>query len=116
MAAYSKKRPVEEEESSSSSSESEDFSDGGEEAVEDEELGENDKEIQVDFEGQNPCQEDFAGIKSLLHQLLLKAHVDTSQLADLIIEQSFIGSVLKVSNINSRKGVVTGIFIQIYFP
>nr|CAG4650429.1 EOG090X0C3Y [Sida crystallina] len=95
----SKKRHVEEAESNSSSdsSDSEEINDqeSDYEEVEDEELGENDREIQVDFEGQSPCSEDFAGIKNLLNQLFLKAHVDQSKLADLVIAQSHIGSVLK---------------------
>ena len=100
MAAPSKKRHVEKKEESSSSSDSQSESEHSEQSdsedVEDEQLGENDKEIQVDFEGQSPCGEDFSGIKSLLNQLFLKAHINLSQLADLIIAQNFIGSVLKV--------------------
>lgn len=99
MAAPSKKRHVEKEESSSSSDSQSESGDSGQsdnEDVEDEELGENDKEIQVDFEGQSPGAEDFSGIKSLLNQLFLKAHINFSQLADLIIAQNFVGSVLKV--------------------
>ena len=93
-----KRRTGDDESSDSDTSESEQQSDESQqdEEMEDEELGENDREIQVDFEGQNPCEEDFNGIKSLLNQLLLKAHVDQSKLADLIIKQSHIGSVLKV--------------------
>jgi len=92
-----KRRTGDDESSDSDTSESEQQSDESQqdEEMEDEELGENDREIQVDFEGQNPCEEDFNGIKSLLNQLLLKAHVDQSKLADLIIKQSHIGSVLK---------------------
>ena len=91
------KRSLEDEDDSENSSSMEDESEN-ESDVEDEEmeLGENDREIQVDFEGQIPCLEDFAGIKSLLHQLFLKAHVNLSSLTDLILAQSFVGSVLKV--------------------
>ncbi|GLH11394.1 Protein BCCIP homolog [Gryllus bimaculatus] len=53
--------------------------------------------IQVDFEGRNPCDSDFHGIKQLLQQLFLKAHVDLSQLTDLIIGQNYVGSVVKQS-------------------
>jgi len=90
------KRSLEDEDDSENSSSMEDESEN-ESDVEDEEmeLGENDREIQVDFEGQIPCLEDFAGIKSLLHQLFLKAHVNLSSLTDLILAQSFVGSVLK---------------------
>ncbi|XP_057668893.1 protein BCCIP homolog [Diorhabda carinulata] len=55
------------------------------------------KEIQATFEGRNPESQDFHGIKQLLSQLFLKAHIDLSQLSDLLIAQNGIGSVLKQS-------------------
>nr|CAG4638691.1 EOG090X0C3Y [Cyclestheria hislopi] len=72
-------------------------SDSGEENTdnEDEELSDSNREIQVDFEGRTAEGSDFHGIKNLLQQLFLKAHIDLSKLVDLIIEQNFIGSVLK---------------------
>lgn len=99
MASSNNKRPIEdEEEDSSSPEEDEDLGSeqSDEEMGEDEELGENDREIQVDFEGQSPIEEDFHGIKSLLHQLFLKAHIDLSGLTELIIKQNYIGSILRV--------------------
>lgn len=54
-------------------------------------------EITVDFEGRSPTDPDFHGIKTLLQQLFLKAHVDLSNLTNLIIEQNYIGSVVKQS-------------------
>ena len=54
-------------------------------------------EIQVDFEGRNPQDPDFHGIKTLLQQLFLKAHIDLSNLTDLIIGQNYVGSVVKQS-------------------
>ncbi len=97
MANSNNKRPVVELEESDSSSNEEDS--GDEEMGEEEELGENDREIQVDFEGQSPIPEDFSGIKSLMHQLFLKAHINLSGIADLIIQQSFVGSILRVIHI-----------------
>ncbi|XP_017771758.1 PREDICTED: protein BCCIP homolog [Nicrophorus vespilloides] len=55
------------------------------------------QEIQADFEGRNPEGEDFHGIKKLLQQLFLKAHIDLSQMSDMLIAQAGIGSVLKQS-------------------
>lgn len=55
------------------------------------------QEIQATFEGRNPEGQDFHGIKQLLLQLFLKAHVDLSQMTDLLIAQNGIGSVLKQS-------------------
>lgn len=43
------------------------------------------QEIQVDFEGRNPTDGDFHGIRQLLQQLFLKAHINLSELADIII-------------------------------
>ncbi|CAG2055769.1 unnamed protein product [Timema podura] len=54
------------------------------------------QEIQVDFEGRNPIDSDFHGIKQLLQQLFLKAHINLAELTDLIIGQSYVGSVVKV--------------------
>ncbi|OXU17072.1 hypothetical protein TSAR_014827 [Trichomalopsis sarcophagae] len=54
-------------------------------------------EIQVDFEGRNPQDPDFHGIKTLLQQLFLKAHIDLGSLTDLIIQQNYVGSVVKQS-------------------
>jgi protein BCP1 len=55
------------------------------------------QEIQVDFEGRNPTDGDFDGIKQLLKQLLLKAQVNISELANVVISQDYIGSVMKQS-------------------
>ena len=54
------------------------------------------KEIQVEFEGRIPVDSDFHGIKQLLQQLFLKAHINLSDLTDLIIRQNYVGSVVKV--------------------
>ena len=54
--------------------------------------------IQIDFEGRNPIDSDFHGIKQLLSQLFLKAHINLTELTNLIINQNFIGSVIKQSD------------------
>lgn len=96
MANFNTKRPMEEDSSDSSEEEEEENDSQDEEMGEDEQLGENDREIQVDFEGQSPIAEDFHGIKSLMHQLFLKAHINLSGLTELIIQQNYIGSILQV--------------------
>ena len=53
------------------------------------------QEIQVDFEGRNPIDSDLDGLKQLLHQLFLKAHINTTEFANIIISQNYIGSVIK---------------------
>lgn len=53
--------------------------------------------VSADFEGRNPDQCDFHGIKQLLKQLFLKSHINISELVDLLIAQQGIGSVLKQS-------------------
>jgi len=60
----------------------------------DHDFDENNEEIQVDFEGRNPIDSDFHGIRQLLNQLFLKSDVNVSQLADYIIGQNYIGSVV----------------------
>ncbi|CAG5013957.1 unnamed protein product [Parnassius apollo] len=54
-----------------------------------------DKELQADFEGRNPEDCDFHGIKQLLRQLFLKSNVDLGALAEIIISQNYVGSVVK---------------------
>lgn len=95
MANLNPKRPIEEDSSSDSSGEEEEDDSQDEEMGEEEQLGENDREIQVEFAGQSPIAEDFHGIKSLLHQLFLKAHINLSGLTELIIQQNYIGSILQ---------------------
>lgn len=55
------------------------------------------QEIQVTFEGRSAIDSDFHGVKQLLKQLFLKAHINLSELTDVIISQSNIGSVVKQS-------------------
>lgn len=43
------------------------------------------QELQADFEGRNPEDCDFHGIKQLLRQLFLKSNVDLGGLAQIII-------------------------------
>uniref|UniRef100_UPI00358DFA83 BRCA2 and CDKN1A-interacting protein n=1 Tax=Myxine glutinosa TaxID=7769 RepID=UPI00358DFA83 len=52
-------------------------------------------EVMVDFEAHTPLDGDIPGIKQLLRQLFLKAPIDLAELADLIVQQNYIGSVLK---------------------
>ncbi|XP_069836131.1 BRCA2 and CDKN1A-interacting protein [Dendropsophus ebraccatus] len=62
------------------------------ESEEDEEVNE---EVNVEFEAHTISDGDHDGIKKLLKQLFLKAHVNTAELADLVIQQNHIGSVIK---------------------
>ena len=111
MANFNTKRPIEEESSDSSIEDEENDSQDDEEMGEDEELGENDREVQVEFAGQSPAPEDFHGIKALMHQLFLKAHINLSGLTELIIQQNFIGSILQVSFLKIYLNIVIPILI-----
>ncbi|GFX38355.1 protein BCCIP homolog [Trichonephila clavipes] len=51
--------------------------------------------IQVDFDVKIPEPSDFHGIKNLLNQLFLKAHINVSELTDLLIQQRKITGVIK---------------------
>ncbi|XP_061177684.1 protein BCCIP homolog [Saccostrea echinata] len=55
------------------------------------------EEIQVDFEARVPEGSDFHGIRTLLQQLFLKANINLSEMADIIISQGQVGSVVKQS-------------------
>ncbi|XP_073817251.1 protein BCCIP homolog [Musca autumnalis] len=52
------------------------------------------EEVQIDFEGRAPIDPDCHGISQLLQRVFLKAHVNTMQMADMIIAQNFVGSVI----------------------
>jgi len=68
-------------------------SDDDEEEEMDENVG---KVINVAFDARPPSSVDFHGIKGLLQQLFLKdVNEDLSELADHIINQDYVGSVLK---------------------
>jgi len=51
--------------------------------------------VQVDFEARSPEDSDFSGVKSLLRQLLLKAPVDLDELTNIILQQNYVGCVIK---------------------
>ncbi|TGZ47395.1 protein BCCIP homolog isoform X2 [Temnothorax curvispinosus] len=93
MAAPVKKReirqklPDDDENDVSSSNEDEEYEIPNEQGI----------ELQVEFEGRNPQDPDYHGIKTLLQQLFLKAHLDLGGLTDLIISQNYVGSVIKQS-------------------
>uniref|UniRef100_A0A8C4X0V1 Protein BCCIP homolog n=1 Tax=Eptatretus burgeri TaxID=7764 RepID=A0A8C4X0V1_EPTBU len=69
-----------------------DDAESSDESNSDSEIG---REVMVDFEAHAPQDVDVPGMKQLLRQLFLKAPVDLSELADLIVQQNYIGSVLK---------------------
>ncbi|XP_021693375.1 protein BCCIP homolog [Aedes aegypti] len=72
-------------------------SDSGEDSSDDEnpDIYKGDEGITVDFEGRNPIDSDSDGIKQMLGQLFVKAHIDLNELSGLIIGQNYVGSVLK---------------------
>ncbi|KAG8435491.1 hypothetical protein GDO86_013429 [Hymenochirus boettgeri] len=97
MASSAKRRAVEpdrgpeEEEDDMEGSESEEDSEDSEEE-EEEDLNE---VVNIDFEAFSISDSDHDGIKKLLKQLFLKAHVNITELTDLLIQQNHIGSVIK---------------------
>ncbi|XP_015917144.1 protein BCCIP homolog [Parasteatoda tepidariorum] len=87
MAPTKKQRPNNDpDENMSSSDENEDMYGTGSEEME---------MIEVDFDVKMPEVTDFHGIKNLLTQLFLKAHINTSELTDLLIHQKKITGVIK---------------------
>uniref|UniRef100_G3NDN2 Protein BCCIP homolog n=1 Tax=Gasterosteus aculeatus aculeatus TaxID=481459 RepID=G3NDN2_GASAC len=103
MASSAKRRAVglaenPEERQNSSDENSEADADSGEEDSDasEEEINE---EVMVDFEAHTISVNDFNGVKRLLQQLFLKAHVNTSEMTDLIIQQNHVGSVIKQAEV-----------------
>ncbi|KAF6719397.1 BCCIP-like protein [Oryzias melastigma] len=102
MASSAKKRAVglgeNPEESGSSDENPED--DGDSEEEEDSDASEEiNEEVTVDFEAHTISHNDFGGIKKLLQQVFLKAHVNTSEMTDMIIQQNHIGSVIRQAEV-----------------
>ncbi|XP_076245230.1 protein BCCIP homolog [Calliopsis andreniformis] len=95
MAAPVKKRDIERNVKNKSSGD--DRSSTNSEENEHDAMEEQGMEIQVDFEGRSPLDPDYHGIKTLLQQLFLKAHIDLGALTELIISQNYVGSVVKQS-------------------
>ncbi|XP_069755807.1 protein BCCIP homolog [Narcine bancroftii] len=105
MASMAKRRALDAERDS----ESEETSEGSGQSSE-EEL---DEEVQVDFEAHTISDSDCNGIKRLLQQLFLKASVNITELADLIIQQNYVGSVIRQAEIldeNSEDNEEDGVF------
>ncbi|XP_028332467.1 protein BCCIP homolog [Gouania willdenowi] len=104
MASSAKRRAVglgenpQENDNSSDESPEEEEEDSGEEDSEasEEEINE---EVVVDFEAHTISTNDFNGIKKLLQQLFLKAHVNTSEMTDIIIQQNHVGSVIRQAEV-----------------
>ncbi|KAM9133169.1 BRCA2 and CDKN1A-interacting protein [Pangshura tecta] len=68
-------------------------------ASEEDELSE---EVNVEFEAHSMSDSDCDGIKKLLHQLFLKAPVNTTELTDILIQQNHIGSVIKQAEVQEE--------------
>ncbi|XP_012578902.1 PREDICTED: BRCA2 and CDKN1A-interacting protein [Condylura cristata] len=62
------------------------------------------QEVNVDFEAYAISANDRDGIRKLLQQLFLKAPVNTAELAELLIQQNHVGSVIKQANASEDSG------------
>uniref|UniRef100_A0A1A9Z702 Protein BCCIP homolog n=1 Tax=Glossina pallidipes TaxID=7398 RepID=A0A1A9Z702_GLOPL len=51
--------------------------------------------VQIDVEDRKPSDPDWRGISRLLEKVFLKAHIDLEAMSEIIIEQNFIGSVIR---------------------
>nr|ACI68708.1 BCCIP homolog [Salmo salar] len=88
--------PVDSEDNSSDEGLEDDGDSGENESGSEEEINE---EVIVDFEAHTITHNDYNGVKKLLQQLFLKAHVNTSELTDLLIQQNHIGSVIRQAEV-----------------
>ncbi|XP_067133978.1 BRCA2 and CDKN1A-interacting protein isoform X1 [Centruroides vittatus] len=98
MAKSRKIAGEEEEKENMQVEEEEEEEDEDDDEHEDEEMSEDEminKEIEVNFEAITPDDSDIDGIKRLLQQLFLKAHINLSELSELIIQQNYVSSVIK---------------------
>ena len=60
--------------------------------------------LQVEFEARSPEEEDYHGIKRLLQQLFLRsAAVNVGKVTETILNQKFIGSVIKQSVLDNEE-------------
>lgn len=57
------------------------------------------EQVQVDFEGFGILDSDFHGIRQMLQQLFPKDNIDISEVANILIGQNFIGTLLKQSEV-----------------
>ncbi|XP_048193999.1 BRCA2 and CDKN1A-interacting protein [Perognathus longimembris pacificus] len=89
--------PRDEEEEDGTEDEDEEDDEDSDEEEDDEMVG---QEVNVDFEAYSISDSDHDGIKKLLQQLFLKAPVNTAALADLLIQQNHVGSVIKQMNVS----------------
>ncbi|XP_058813169.1 protein BCCIP homolog [Topomyia yanbarensis] len=93
----SKKLKVEGQEDDEAQQQMETKSDSGDDSSDDDnpDIYKGDEGITVDFEGRNPIDSDLDGIKQMLGQVFVKAHIDLTELSEIIVGQNYVGSVLK---------------------
>merc|ERR1712235_36145 len=103
MASSAKRRavgmgenPQDSDENSSDEGLEDDEESGDDSDISDEPINE---EVIVDFEAHTITDSDFNGIKKLLQQLFLKAHVNISELTDILIQQNHVGSVIRQAEV-----------------
>ncbi|XP_033106475.1 protein BCCIP homolog [Anneissia japonica] len=98
MSSYGKKRRVNEDTENQINEPEDDSScdeiENGDTSDSDSEINE---EVQIEFEALPPQPTDADGIKRLLQQLFAKAHIDLSDLTNIILSQNHVGSVVKQS-------------------
>ncbi|XP_062381660.1 protein BCCIP homolog [Sardina pilchardus] len=101
MASSAKRRAVGVGENPDEGDSSDERIDDDEDSEEDSDESEEEinEEVVVDFEAHTISDNDFNGIKKLLQQLFLKAHVNMSELTDIIIQQNHIGSVIRQADV-----------------
>merc|ERR1712071_671192 len=104
MASFAKRRAIgmgknPNEDEDDSSDERLDDDGGSDEEDSNESEEEINEEVMVDFEAHTISHNDFNGMKKLLQQLFLKAHVNTSELTDIMIQQNHIGSVIRQAEV-----------------
>ncbi|XP_078269742.1 protein BCCIP homolog [Rhinoraja longicauda] len=113
MASLAKRRAVDQAVENGSGSGSGSESGGESDGSSDNSVLDPQQEVQVDFEAHTISDSDCSGIKRLLQQLFLKASINVTELADIIIQQNYVGSVVRQAEIldeNSDEDDEGGVF------
>lgn len=80
----------------------------------DEEEGDDFVEVDADFQFFDPAENDFHGLRALLHTYLDGLQFNSSELVDAIIQQSTVGTVVKTGEDDDPIAVMTALNIQRY--
>mmetsp|Transcript_15350 Transcript_15350/g.18500 ORF Transcript_15350/g.18500 Transcript_15350/m.18500 type:complete len:402 (+) Transcript_15350:127-1332(+) len=95
-----------------SGSEEEDDDEDDEDDDEEDDESEHDEEVNVDFEFFDPKPDDFHGIKQLMQNYLDGKVYNSSELCDILIAQTSVGTIIRTSEDEAAVGLVSCLNLQ----